>query len=165
MADAALENAMARREHAIQNLTKLTTDINNMLELHTRARNELEHLENFIRMWHAMAGTPLPAELEQNKPEAPAEGGKRIRARNPDRRAVAKQCVKYIREAGRPLMRKDLMERLAADGIEIRGTDPLMVLSTMLWRSKDIIRRLPEGGYWPAGEKGPLEEAVGELEL
>lgn len=30
-----------------------------------------------------------------------------------------------------------------------------MVLSTMLWRSKDVIRRLKGGGYWPKDDPLP----------
>jgi hypothetical protein len=39
---------------------------------------------------------------------------------------------------------------LTERGLIIEGADPEMVLSTMLWRSKDRIVRLPKFGYWVA---------------
>lgn len=152
MSDAALENATARREAIGQQLDVLTAEINHMIERHAVLRGDLSKVDDFIRVWYEMAGAELPKNLERKKPEAPAEGGKRIRPRNPDRQSVAKLCVIYIRKAGRPLMRKDLYKVLSDDGVEIRGSDPLMVLSTMLWRSKDTIRRLKGGGYWPVAD-------------
>jgi hypothetical protein len=163
MSDAALDNALARRETALANLEKITREINDLLERHTRGREELERIDYFIAQWHEMAGIKLPETLEQKKSEAPAEGGRRIRPKNPPRELVAATAVEYIRLAGRPLSRAELFERLTLDGVIIRGKDPEMVLSTMLWRSKDIIQRLPGGGYWPAGEQTPLERETEEL--
>jgi hypothetical protein len=155
MTDAALDNALARRATALDNLEKITKEINDLLERHTKAREELERIDYFIHQWHEMAGIQLPETLEQKKSDAPVEGGKRIRPKNPPREIVAATCVEYIRIAGRPLMRAELLERLHADGVIIRGKDPAMVLSTMLWRSKDVIRRLRGGGYWPADDPLP----------
>ena len=152
MADAALENATARREAIGRQLDELTSEINLLFARHSVIRSDLAKVDDFIRLWHEMAGTSPPQNLEQKKPDAPAEGGKRIRPRNPDRQEVAERCVYHIRKVGRPLMRKDLYKMLSDEGVEIRGSDPLMVLSTMLWRSKDTIKRLKGGGYWPVGD-------------
>lgn len=158
VSDAALENAMARRAYIIDRLNQIANDINNLIETHGKQRTELEEVEDFIRMWHKMAGTQPPPTLEQKVAVEGADGGKRIRPKNPDREIVALACVNYIREAGYPLMRADLLKKLTEDDIIIRGKDPAMVLSTMLWRSKDIIQRLPRGGYWPANEPISTEQ-------
>jgi hypothetical protein len=163
MTDAALENALARRGATASDLANVVNKINELLDVHNRLKTELEEIDAFIHMWHVMAGIQPPAELEHKKTEAPAEGGKRIRPKNPAREDVARRCVNYIRHEGRPLSRRELFDMLAADGIEIRGKDPEMVLSTMLWRSKDIIRRLPEGGYWPPDEPSPQERETADL--
>jgi hypothetical protein len=163
MSDPALDNAMARKAALEQRLSSLTREINDLADHWEKVKGELDGVDQFIRTWHEMAGIQLPDELEQKKAEAPVEGGKRIRPKNPPREDVARRSVNYIREAGRPLMRRELFERLLADGIDIRGKDPEMVLSTMLWRSKDIIQRLPQGGYWPTNEKTPAEVSLEEL--
>jgi hypothetical protein len=169
MPDAALDNAMARRSHMVDELNQIANDINGLIERHARVRSNLEEVENFIKMWHDMAGILPPQEIERSVSVEGADGSKRIRPKNPPRETVAEACVNYIRGAGRPLMRADLLDQLTKDGIVIRGKDPAMVLSTMLWRSKGIIRRLPEGGYWPAGQPTPtelqLEEIMGSVEF
>jgi hypothetical protein len=158
MTDAALENAMARRSQIASQLNNIANDINSLIERHSKLRGELDQVEGFIRMWHEMAGTQPPATLERKVTDTPAEGGKRIRPKNPAKEVVADACVNYIREANRPLMRSELLERLTMDGIIIRGKDPAMVLSTMLWRSKKAVTRLRTGGYWPTASMPPPSE-------
>jgi hypothetical protein len=157
MSDAALENAMARRANALETLKALVKEINILMERHGKARAELEEIDNFIQMWHTMAGMTAP-ELPERKESVGAErAARRIRPSNPRREMVADACVNYLREAGHPLMRSELMELLKLNDIEIHGKDPAMVLSTMLWRSKDKIARLPKGGYWLPGLPMPGE--------
>lgn len=163
MTDKALETAMARRKHAIEQLKAVTEEINDLVTQHERLRANLEEIDKFIQMWHNMAGILPPQSAEQRVASVVGETGKRIRPKNPPREDVAAACVNYIREAGRPLMRAELLDQLTKDGIVIRGKDPAMVLSTMLWRSKDVIRRLPEGGYWLAGQRSPTETEFDDL--
>lgn len=155
MTDAALENATARRVATADRLANVVNEINGLLDQHTKIKEELEEIDQFIHMWHQMAGTQPPAKTEQRGGSAPAEGGKRIRPKNPPREIVADTCVEYIRLAGRPMMRSELLEKLTEDGIIIRGKDPAMVLSTMLWRSKGVIVRVAKGGYWLPDEPMP----------
>lgn len=163
MTDAALENAKMRRKEIQAAMVKVTAEVNRLLDDHRAMKADLDRVEAFITQWHEMAGLQVPAYLAQKKRGAtPAQGAARVRPRNPDKEEVARRCVHYIRRAGRPLMRKELMEKLKEDRVDIRGADPLMVLSTMLWRSKNIIRRLKSGGYWPAGEGLPDEVPTGD---
>ncbi len=152
MTDQALKNAEARMQALRQEALALAKQINELGVIWDKRQVEIEEVDGFIKMWHQMAGTEPPPAPEQNKALAPIEAARRIRPKNPDRQDVAIRCVNYIREARHPLMRKELMDMLQADGIEISGKDPLMVLSTMLWRSKDSIRRLKAGGYWPVAD-------------
>jgi hypothetical protein len=158
MADQALQNAQSQRKAISAELEATAKEVDRLLLEHQKLRVKLAEVERFIRQWHEMAGLKPPSDLAPR--QAPAQGGKRVRPRNPDKEEVAKRCVSYIRGAKRPLMRKELMERLKQDRVEIRGTDPLMVLSTMLWRSKKIVMRLPGGGYWPTYD--PLPDEVPE---
>lgn len=163
MTDPAIKNAEARRAHTMEQIKQVANEINGLVEQHERLRNNLAEIENFIQMWYDMAGI-LPRQApEQRVVSSVSRTGKRIRPKNPLREDVATACVNYIREAARPLMRAELLDLLNEEGIIIRGKDPAMVLSTMLWRSKDVIRRVPEGGYWLAHEPSPLEQSIKNL--
>jgi hypothetical protein len=162
MADPALDNAKAKRAAIKAEIAAISAEIDRLVDEHRVKRGELEKVETFIAQWHEMAGLQLPAYLAQKERSGPrATAGKAVRPRNPNKEDVARRCVHYIRKAGRPLMRKELMELLNADRVQIKGTDPLMVLSTMLWRCKPIIRRLPGGGYWPTADGTPKEVPTG----
>lgn len=163
MSDAALENANARRADAIERLTSLSNEINELVNKHNALRNELTDVEQFIRMWHTMVGIQVPPGMEQREPTKPDKEQRRIRPTNPARELVASNCANYIRDVGRPLGRAELLQKLTADDIVINGKDPAMVLSTMLWRSKDVVIRLPKGGYWLAGKPVPSENSIEEL--
>jgi len=154
--DVALENAKARREALQARLSKIDADIQELEGARERAQRDLRVAEAFITIWYEMAGIQPPEQLERKESSAPAD--QPPRPKNPDRLFVAQQCVTYIREAGRPLGRRELFERLVADGIHIRGKDAEMVLSTMLWRSREVIVRLKEGGYWPAHDPLPTPD-------
>ena len=89
----------------------------------------------------------LIASLKQGEPPSAASE----RPKNPDRRDVTDKALQIVREAARPLSRRDLFERLAGRGVVISGKDPEMVLGTMLYRDDRIVR-LRGHGYWPRDE-------------
>lgn len=159
MSDAALEAATARlleleREISIQR--NLIKDAHGRL---ARLENERGNVTAWVDMWHQLAGTqPSPVAAERNMIGLPVEEAvKRNRPKNPDREVVANAALEIIQEYGQPLSRHELFEKLTERGIVIEGKDPEMVLSTMLWRSKDKIVRLPPFGYWP--KEKAFEEA------
>lgn len=91
-------------------------------------------------------GRQIAALQAARHPSAPSE-----RPKNPDRREVADRALQIVRDAERPLSRRELFERLAASGVVISGKDPEMVLGTMLYRDDRIVR-LRGHGYWPRDE-------------
>jgi hypothetical protein len=87
-----------------------------------------------------MVGAPRPKRSGQRRT---------YKSRNIPKEEVARECVAILTEIGRPLSRQELLDALNERGIELYGKDPAMVLSTMLWRSRDAITRTPVG-YVPA---------------
>ena len=154
MSDAALENAVARRDHLRERLSSYMAEFAELQQKVDTARYELGELDSFIQMWHHLAGIQ-PSEKAEQKPTPPPPPPPAPKPVNPNRRDVAAKCVEYIREAQRPMSRSELFKKLTDDNIIIHGKDPEMVLSTMLWRTKDIIQRLKDGGYWPANLPPP----------
>ncbi|WP_126665606.1 hypothetical protein [Croceibacterium ferulae] len=74
--------------------------------------------------------------------------GRGSRPKNPDRGIVVAAVSEILIEAGRPLSVEELYDALLSRGIEIRGRRPEVVLTTMLWRSRDRIDRVGNTGYW-----------------
>ena len=146
MEDLALQNASARLAAAQERFSSIVEEIQGLNEVKSRVGDEIAALRAFIDTWYEMAGIPNPMVTEQDE----YVSAQRTRPRNPDRELVADYCVEIVRTMGHPLSRRDLFQALVDRGIVIEGKDPEMVLSTMLWRSKDKIVRLPGHGYWPA---------------
>jgi hypothetical protein len=125
-ADPAITAATERRQEILRTIPKLVA--------------ELKTLDAFINTWCDMVGVPRPTKAKRRK---------YARSPNMPREDVARECLSILNQCGRPLDRKDLLGALSDRGIEIYGKDPAMVLSTMLWRSRDTIVRTRDG-YMPA---------------
>lgn len=148
MADAAYENAVARRD-------VLAKENNDLLQRLDEVRKELAHVSKWLDDYARFAGAP--ANIVASAPVPEPEAGytaneKRQRPKNPSRESVASESLRLIREAGHPLPRTELFNALRDSGTVIEGKDPEMVLSTMLWRSENEIARIKGHGYWPADE-------------
>lgn len=148
MSDKALENALAARD-------ALAVKINNAQAEIDDWRRELSKIEEFVALWHGFAGMEAP--LGRRDQPQPALGGaspltdtQEPRPKNPRKEDVAEAALKIIAERGRPILRDELFELLAAQGVNIHGKDPHMVLSTMLWRMRGKVARIEGCGYWPA---------------
>ena len=155
MVDKALANAQARQNAIRLEVLSISQEMDRLRSRRIELVEEFEKVSEFVRTWYEMAGIKRPvskpnssAKLSQEQPATPVHR----RPTNTNRTDVAHKSVEYIRDEGRPLLRREIYERLQRDEIVIHGKDPLMVLSTMLWRSKDIVRRLKGGGYWPVGD-------------
>lgn len=146
MTDKALENAKALKMQAANEITRLEDKLRYW-------RDRMAMSEHFIDQWNAFAsgepvnsGDSVPS--EQNK-TAPSTAPNRKVIRNSKKEDVAAAAREIIVERGKPIMRDELYGLLVARGLVIEGKDPQMVLSTMLWRTRDTIARL-DNGYWPA---------------
>lgn len=145
--DEALKAALAKHASLQQKRAQTINVINDANARLHRIDEEAAELERWIELWHRFAGIPLaPTAAERIQNTADEDRPKR--PRNPDRETVARAASEIIQERGMPVSRRELFEALRSRGVEIHGKDPEMVLSTMLWRSKDKIVRLPSFGYW-----------------
>jgi hypothetical protein len=64
------------------------------------------------------------------------------------------ECV--LRECGRPLVRRALVERIEAKGLEIPAADKARYAGTIMWRCRhDRFVNLPGHGFWLKGEPYP----------
>lgn len=149
--DKARENAKARRTHLEKKINELAQELD-------FARREKRRIDEFLKDWDFFS-SDLAEEIDptsfsrvfQGEPHAEIKKSNVI-LRNSKKEAVAEVARELIQKAGKPIMREDLFPLLRDRGLIIEGTDPLMVLSTMLWRMKDAagIIRLKGGGYWLA---------------
>jgi hypothetical protein len=145
MSDKAYENAISRREE----LAKAINEAQQRIEV---MRTELRGVDTFLDQWRKFAGVSVsPSGPLIDAADAASNVVSKLRRRtrkNSKKEEVADKAREIILSEGRPLSRAELFQRLIEAGLTIEGTDPLMVLSTMLWRMSGQIVRLPEG-YWP----------------
>jgi hypothetical protein len=167
MSDVALENAKALKIKALSEIARLEAELRGW-------HDRISMADQFIDQWNAFAsGEPvIPVEsvsAEQNKQEPSPVKRKAIR--NSKKEDVADAALQVIREKDEPVSRGDLFKALTDLGLTIEGTDPEMVLSTMLWRMRDRIVRLKSGGYWladvpyPEGGYNPVSASEAEAVL
>jgi len=141
-------------------------------------REDLRKIEDFILTYRRLrqelridvkSGVSRESSPEANSPdemsqvddraaEAPdAAPARRVRVRdNPKPDAVVAAAVEVIREAGKPLSRRQIHEELTARGMEVKGADAIKALGTMLWRSgRDHLVQLEGRGYWDKSQGYP----------
>lgn len=148
MPDNALENAKAKREQLLNRRDTLKTEL-------AQLDRELADTDNFILQWYRFAGVEpveseniggtIVADVHPLRPESRKKATK-----NSKKEDVAAEVRRIVEERGSPVSRKDLMPILLERGYTIEGTEPDMVLSTMLWRAGEAagVIRLKKGGYW-----------------
>lgn len=155
MADTALVNATKKRD-------SLAAEINSLAQRADELKRELAKIDAWIAQWHEFAKeAELPVVAQHIIEIRPGEfefSKRRRTTGNPKKEDVAEAAIQIIKERNEPVSRADLFKALAERGVVITsGTDPEMVLSTMLWRMRDMVVRLKGGGYWLANE--PYEPA------
>lgn len=172
MSDVALTKAERKR---LELQEKIVSLMNKLAEIQAdldALQKEKAKLDQFIDTWYELAGEPRPKTALAAAPATISISlTASARSKNPEREVVVEKALGYIRAVGHPLPRKEIFERLKADGVVIYGKDPEMVLSTMLWRSQDQIVRLRGFGYWPkdtpydqAGYDPDIDDLVGSAE-
>ncbi len=155
MTDKALKNAERKRD-------SLAAEINSLAQRMEELKRDLAKIDAWIAQWHELSGTLATSEaadsisMSSSVSGSSGESKKRRATGNPSKEDVAAKVKELILERGAPIARNDLFDALESRGIIIRGADPKMVLSTMLWRTEDIIR-LAGYGYWPKDR--PFEPA------
>lgn len=152
MGDRALENAETLQKQLLARKQELHAELVNV-------EDRLAHVSRFIKSWHLFAEADFSdadrayiAKVVGEKNESGhTHTEEKVRPRNSRKEEVAEVARQIILERGEPVPRTELHAELVRRGLTIEGTDPEMVLSTMLWR---MIRqgaplvRLRSGGYW-----------------
>jgi hypothetical protein len=149
MSDKAYQNATARRE-------ELAREINQGQQRLEALRSELRSVDTFLDQWRKFAGVTVS--VAANDAQDIASFTLQVsppRRKNSKKEEVAKAAYEIIASEGRPLFRGELFKKLIERGLIIEGSDPEMVLSTMLWRMRNVVIRLPGGGYWTVNLPSP----------
>ncbi len=118
---------------------------------------EAEKLKLFLASWESVQDLLTPTtqptvsdvkavDKEPSKPKLKIS----FRAVNPPTEKVVEAAIVILRQRGHPMTRRALHKALADRGIEVKGTDPVKTLGTILWRAKDKLIQLEGYGYWPA---------------
>ena len=79
------------------------------------------------------------------------------KALNPPNPVVVSGAINVLREAGRPMTRRELYLALKDRGVVVHGKDPVKTVGTILWRARDQLVSHEGRGYWPATEHLPTE--------
>lgn len=121
---------------------------------------EAEKLRLFLRSWEEVADylnrdVDASTTATESVDSAGGEDGQsaeaRTRAVNPPTRVVVDEAIRVLKERGHPMTRRALHDALWKRGVEVRGTDPVKTLGTILWRATDDVVQLDGYGYWPKG--------------
>lgn len=147
MSDTAIKNAIEQRERLEKEISVLERDL-------VRKKSELEQTKSFIQAWHAFADKDSQTQF-LDLIDVPVTSKTHKKPQNPKKEFVAARAAEIIAAAGRPMPRAELFKALEQKGIVLKGANPEMVLSTMLWRCPDVIVRLPPHGYWLADTPYP----------
>jgi hypothetical protein len=154
MTDDALRNAENQRDQLLIEIDRMKSEVDVLVQ-------RLAVANAFIKQWHDFAGDK-PVEVVNNpgtvsRPDlvvgaaANSLAESTPRKKNSRKEEVAAAARKVIEEAGMPVMRAELFKILTSLGFVIDGTEPEMVLSTMLWRAGEaagVTRLKNGGGYW-----------------
>jgi hypothetical protein len=157
MLDEALANAFAELHSLQDRRVEIDAKIATLNDDKAKLGDRIMRAAEFIVAWHEFAGAPVPtveAVLSAYRtPGTILDTPVALKVTgNPKKEAVAAATSELIRERNRPIVRHELYDLLKERGIEVRGADPLVTLSTMLWRagpSKGLIH-LKGHGYWDA---------------
>jgi hypothetical protein len=141
MTDTARVNAVSRRD-------AIAAEINTLQQRLDDLRREAKTVDAWLTAWDAFAGIAR-GEVPSRAPLQIKEPQRKGRSTNPPKEEIAEFARKLAEDRGAPVSRKAIATALEQEGTVLEGSDPDMVLSTMLWRMKDRIVRLKGFGYWP----------------
>lgn len=148
-----IAQAELQKQEIRERLQRLKDDLRVTQEAITRAETALSFLEGYTAALAKIKAPDTAAGEDKGGTDAPDSPRRRVR--NPSREEVVDASLAAINEAGVPMSRQQLFQAVTERGIDIQGKNPLMVFSTMLWRTQERIVRLRPYGYWPADKPYP----------
>jgi hypothetical protein len=148
------ERLLARRAELRQQIQDIIEKREELARVLLRLRGEAGYLDGLLDAWyrHGITYNRFRISGAIERSESPVGASP---TPNPDRKVVAEKALEAIKEAGHPLSRRRIYDKLTQGGVHISGKNPLMVLTTMLWRSRDKLVSIPGFGYWPADTAYP----------
>jgi len=129
---------------------------------------ELERIDTFLSLYKEFDvvgdSAPLPS-----PGRAPAASTNDIqRAARGTGAKMLDLAEEAIREAGRPMLRLDLLKAIEERGLKVGGKDPGATLASGLWRDRQRFVSIKGHGYWlktqpyePASYDPALESVIG----
>lgn len=142
MSDTAIKNATEQKERLEKEISALERDL-------AKKKGALAQTKGFIQAWHAFVEKDFQTQF-LDLGDVPVTSQTRKKPQNPKKEFVAARAAEIIASTGRPMPRAELFKALEQQDIVLKGSNPEMVLSTMLWRCPDVVVRLPPHGYWLA---------------
>lgn len=162
-------------EAAVNRVEQLYVELktlNDFIEMYRRTRHILgmDSIEHKAILMSDSEVQDAP-EVASSRIDATSESPRKRVVDNPKPADVVSEAVMVLMEKEHPMSRRELHEALKARGMEVRGTDPVKTLGTMLWRSgQDSLVQLEGRGYWIKSEPyapadydpGPIAKVVDE---
>lgn len=131
-------------------------------ERRERLRRELASVENLIAEHERLnAGSREAVRDNYELLLKPRKPTRRKRPSAAQLEAMFNAAEKTILQAGRPLSRGEIVQRLESEGFIFQGSDKVKVFGTNLWRSRRFVS-LKGLGYWP--EAHPLPDNFHNVE-
>lgn len=154
--DPILAAAESRRDELAQDLQKVRDFI---ASYHAFARMAKADSVNISGTFEATVGNAASVDKDETREAESPDAAPARRTRvtdNPKPDVVVAAAVQVIREAKRPMTRREIHRALAERDLLVRGADPIKALGTMLWRSGSRVLEQIEGhGYWVKGDVLP----------
>lgn len=135
----------------------MASAMQNALKRKRELERELAEIDTFIRLHERFAGTERARPLSTDSPAAEWGGEEssvvpdavepppvRHRSRPADFARLAEQA---IRDAGRPLMRAEIVAAIEAGDVTVPSQDKPRYIGTILWRNRKRFVNLPGEGY------------------
>jgi hypothetical protein len=137
--------------------------IANALKRKREIELEIAKIDQFIEAYELFSGTKVVQD-EMISPPDPVENKSAMkgsltvsRVRNSPAR-IADIAARVILDAGRPLARGELVERIEKHGITIKSDDKPRYVGTILWRNAHRFMNIEGEGYWLKDRPIPSEQ-------
>ena len=123
----------------------MDTALDKALKEKAELEERLRKLHNYIEIHRELFGDDSEQQAVENNKNKP-----RRRVRPGMGAMVKKAAIEVIREAGRPLQRGELTDRIQ-ERVTIESADPANYVSTVIYRDDDTFEKIDGRGYWLKG--------------